>query len=292
MRRAYTWSVSIFQCALRNFFAEPSGRRHLRLFLQNKIPDRQHIHLRPPETIEGLFGPANDRLVIVKRSVQHHGHAGQIADRAQKLPIERIRSRGSRFASAPCRPRAWEPVSPTVSPGRTAYAKVIKGEGCVFSKNSPVASSVIEGAKGRNISRCLMRRFRTSFISARRGSARMLRLPSARGPHSVAPWNQPTIFPAAMCRAVRRSNACLVEFLDVERHLRAGPNWSTDSANLICRKLRSPIRVIHREFARPPRISWFTANAAPTESPHRPPPAARRRARKACDRRSYRSPRN
>src|SRR5271170_7612664 len=71
----------------------------------------------------------------------------------------------------------------------------------------PFAPSIIEEAKGRNVSRCLMRRFRMSFISGRRGSAKMLRLPSARGPHSAAPWNQPTIFPSAMCRALVCSSA-------------------------------------------------------------------------------------
>ena len=41
-----------------------------------------------------------------------------------------------------------------------------------------------------------------SFTAALRGSARMLRLPSARGPASSAPWNQPTTFPPATNRAV------------------------------------------------------------------------------------------
>ena len=31
-----------------------------------------------------------------------------------------------------------------------------------------------------------------SFMSARRGSHTIERLPSARGPHSMRPWNQPT----------------------------------------------------------------------------------------------------
>ncbi len=37
-------------------------------------------------------------------------------------------------------------------------------------------------------------------MSRRRGSARMLRLPSARAPHSMRPWNQPTMSPAARRR--------------------------------------------------------------------------------------------
>src|SRR5206468_4335698 len=55
----------------------------------------------------------------------------------------------------------------------------MKGEGCDLAKYSPVASARIEGAKGRKLSRCLMRRLRISFISGRRGSATMLRLPRA-----------------------------------------------------------------------------------------------------------------
>jgi hypothetical protein len=41
-----------------------------------------------------------------------------------------------------------------------------------------------------------------SFISALRGSARMLRLPSARGPNSEPPWNQPMMLPSASIFAV------------------------------------------------------------------------------------------
>ena len=40
-------------------------------------------------------------------------------------------------------------------------------------------------------------------MSARRGSPRIERLPSARGPHSMRPWNQPTTLPSAIAAAVR-----------------------------------------------------------------------------------------
>ena len=39
----------------------------------------------------------------------------------------------------------------------------MNGEGCDFSNHSPVFSARIEGANGRKISRCLMRRFRDLF---------------------------------------------------------------------------------------------------------------------------------
>ena len=44
-------------------------------------------------------------------------------------------------------------------------------------------------------------------MSARRGSHRMERLPRARGPHSMRPWNQPTTWPSAMRKAVRRQSS-------------------------------------------------------------------------------------
>src|SRR5438270_467766 len=48
-----------------------------------------------------------------------------------------------------------------------------------------------------------MRALRMSFMSWRRGSARIERLPRARGPNSMRPWNQPTILPSARAVAVQ-----------------------------------------------------------------------------------------
>src|SRR5262249_24518290 len=47
--------------------------------------------------------------------------------------------------------------------------------------------------------------FRLSFFGmcGSRGSARIERLPSARGPNSIRPWNQPTALPSASACAVR-----------------------------------------------------------------------------------------
>ena len=66
-------------------------------------------------------------------------------------------------------------------------------------------SSSTAGANGRKPSRFLTCALRWSRISARRGSARIERLPSARGPISKRPWNQPTILPSARSCATRRS---------------------------------------------------------------------------------------
>ena len=52
----------------------------------------------------------------------------------------------------------------------------------------------------------------TLCISGRRGSPRMLRAPSARGPNSIRPWNQPITFPSASRSAtfsVRLSSSSL-----------------------------------------------------------------------------------
>ena len=68
----------------------PRGPTAEDFFSQNEISQHQHVHLRAPETIQSLFGAADDRLVVIERSIQHDRHAGEIADRAQKLPIERI----------------------------------------------------------------------------------------------------------------------------------------------------------------------------------------------------------
>ena len=46
-----------------------------------------------------------------------------------------------------------------------------------------------------------------SFILGLRASARMLRLPSERGPYSMRPWNQPMILPSAIDRATNSSRA-------------------------------------------------------------------------------------
>ena len=41
----------------------------------------------------------------------------------------------------------------------------------------------------------------------RRGSHTIERLPSARGPNSIRPWNHPTILPSLMARAIVSSKA-------------------------------------------------------------------------------------
>ena len=75
------------------------------------------------------------------------------------------------------------------------------------SKCSPTCSRSTAGANGRNDSRNLIFRFSARCISRLRGSARIDRLPSARGPNSMRPCIQPTTAPSARCPATRSTSA-------------------------------------------------------------------------------------
>jgi hypothetical protein len=78
-------------------------------------------------------------------------------------------------------------------------------------KYSGAFSSRIDGANGRNDSRNLILRFMTDCIFVLRASPRMLRAPSARGPNSIRPWNQPTTFSVARRSATLSHSACSSE---------------------------------------------------------------------------------
>ncbi len=69
-------------------------------------------------------------------------------------------------------------------------------------------------------------------MSARRGSHRIERLPSARGPHSMRPWNQPTTWPVGDRR--RGAPAELVRIVDAldacSRQRRSRPRWRSIAA--------------------------------------------------------------
>ena len=80
-----------------------------------------------------------------------------------------------------------------------------------------------------------------SRMSARRGSARMLRLPSARAPHSMRPWNQPTISPSAIRAAVQSAERRLVRH-DVARcsRLPAGRRHERQAAIAVAVDIQAP----------------------------------------------------
>src|SRR6185295_9164991 len=49
-----------------------------RLFARDEmIAENEHVHFRAQETVERFMWSANDRLIFVEGSVEHHGHSGQ-----------------------------------------------------------------------------------------------------------------------------------------------------------------------------------------------------------------------
>ena len=90
-------------------------------------------------------------------------------------------------------------------------------------------------------------------MSARRGSQTIERLPSARGPHSMRPWNQPTTLPSAIAAAVRRHSSASSAMLSTEQPACIDLGLSRwRSAPRISRRaeLRTPIGMIHHERPR------------------------------------------
>lgn len=76
-----------------------------------------------------------------------------------------------------------------------------------MSKYSCTWSRRIEGANGRNDSLNLIFKFMVFCISVERGSPRMERAPSARGPNSIRPAMCPTTFSVAISSATRSQSA-------------------------------------------------------------------------------------
>src|SRR3989344_2893767 len=66
------------------------------------------------------------------------------------------------------------------------------GIGLSQSKYVNASSSQTTGANGRNFSRCFTLVLSNSLACGLHGLAKILRAPSARGPHSILSWNQPT----------------------------------------------------------------------------------------------------
>ena len=70
------------------------------------------------------------------------------------------------------------------------------------SNHFATSSASTEGAKGRNDSRYLTFRLSVFCIDGERASPRIERPPSARGPNSMRPWNQPSALPSARAPAL------------------------------------------------------------------------------------------
>src|SRR5262245_25680620 len=82
---------------------------------------------------------------------------------------------------------------------------IINGSGLYFTRYSGAHSMGTEGQNGRKLSRYLTLALIISLLSSRSALIRMDRLPKARGPLSILPWNQPTILLAARSSAVASS---------------------------------------------------------------------------------------
>src|SRR5260370_28160973 len=101
--------------------------------------------------------------------------------------------------------------------------------------------------------------FTFAFISGSRGSARIERLPSARGPNSIRPWNQPRIFPfESSSAAVEAGSASLVY-----RNLYVRSAFSTASSSK--QGPQYPCRI--GLFGNFPPASRKRANPSPSAAP-------------------------
>src|SRR6266478_5827868 len=129
----------------------------------------------------------------------------------------------------------------------------MNGTASSSSNHSATASFRTEGAKGRNDSRRLILALRIVFMSARRGSHTIERFPSARGPHSIRPWNQPTTLPSAIVPAVRlqsSASSAMSSTAQPRRHdLRALRR--KQRCDLLTAEAWTPIGMIHDEAALP-----------------------------------------
>src|SRR5205807_7422947 len=61
-----------------------SFSRSLALAGNQQIAQGQGVHLCALEAVDGLFGAADNRLVVVKRRVQHDGHTGEVTERGNQ----------------------------------------------------------------------------------------------------------------------------------------------------------------------------------------------------------------
>ena len=67
------------------------GRGDSRARLRNQvISDRQYVHMRAQETIDGLLGCANNRLVVIKGSIDDRRRARELAEFFDQSPESRI----------------------------------------------------------------------------------------------------------------------------------------------------------------------------------------------------------
>ncbi len=144
------------------------------------------------------------------------------------------------------------------------------------------------GRTGRKLSRRLILALRICFMSARRGSQTIERSPSARGPHSIRPWNQPTTWPSATAAAVSAAERGVVRG---PAHPAAGRGELVGArrkqrAQLVVAVARPPEGVVHHERPRARPAAARPRTPRRSRRPRRPRPTAHRPAGTASCRRT------
>ena len=70
-----------------------------------RITQDEHVHLGAQEAVERLLGLAHDRLVLVEGGVEHHRHAGDVAEGLDQARIARVAGPGHGLQAAASRRR-------------------------------------------------------------------------------------------------------------------------------------------------------------------------------------------
>src|SRR5215813_8024019 len=83
----YKFSSRIFMLAVPLQSCRFSGSR----FCNQEVAEHQRIHLRPQETINRFLRLANDWLVVVERSIQHHRNTRLAFYLFDQFPITWVR---------------------------------------------------------------------------------------------------------------------------------------------------------------------------------------------------------
>ena len=58
--------------------------------IQYEGSDRKHVHPRPQEAVDGLRRRFDDRLILIKGSIQENRYTGQFLELSNSAPIARI----------------------------------------------------------------------------------------------------------------------------------------------------------------------------------------------------------
>ena len=140
---------------------------------------------------------------IVERGVEQDRHARPPVEGLEQRVQARVRSPGAASARGPSRRRGRSRATRSRASGRTRFTSSMKGDSASPSKISCARSASTTGRERPEALPVL--HLRVHPVPHGRdpaGSARMLRLPSERGPNSLRPWNHPTTRPRASRSAV------------------------------------------------------------------------------------------